>query len=114
MVLEKTLESSLGGKESKPVNPKGNQHLIFIGRTNAEADAPILCPHYAKVDSLVRVDSLTLGRIEGKRRRGWQRMRWIDSITDSMNMNLSKLWYSEGQGSLACCSPWGRKESGMT
>ena len=55
--------------------------------------------------------TLMLGKIEGKRRRGRQRMRWLDSITDSMDMNLSKPGDSEGQGSLACCSPWGRKES---
>ena len=51
-----------------------------------------------------------LGKIEGRRRSGWQRKRWLDSITNSMGMNLS----SEGQGSLACCSPWGHKESDMT
>ena len=52
-----------------------------------------------------------LGKTEGKKRRGWQRMRWLDNITDSMNMNLGD---SEGQGCLACYSPWGRKESGIT
>ena len=58
--------------------------------------------------------TLMLRKTEGKRRRGWQRMRWLDSIIDSMDMNLSKLWDSEGQGSLACCSAWGRKESDTT
>ena len=58
--------------------------------------------------------TLMLGKIEGKRRRGQQRMRWLDSITNSMDLNLSKLLVSEGQGSLVCCSPWGHKESGMT
>ena len=58
--------------------------------------------------------TLTLGKIEGKRRRGRQRMRWLDSITDSMDMSLSKLGDSEGQGSLACCNSWGRKESDTT
>ena len=53
---------------------------------------------------------LMLGKTEGKRRRGWQRMRWLDSIVDLMDMNLSKLWDSEGQGSLACCSSWSHKE----
>ena len=58
--------------------------------------------------------TLMLGKIEGKRRKRWQKMRWLDSITDSMDMNLSKLGDSEGQGSLVCCSPWGRKESDTT
>ena len=58
--------------------------------------------------------TLMLGKIEGKRRRGWQRMRWLDRITNSMDMNLSKLQDSEGQRSLVCCSPWGSKESYMT
>ena len=55
-----------------------------------------------------------LGKIEGKRTRGWQKIRWLDSITDSVDMNLSTLGDSEGQKSLACCSPWGRKESDIT
>ena len=58
--------------------------------------------------------TLMLGKIEGKRRRGWQSMRWLDRITNSMDMNLSKLQDSEGQRSLVCCSPWGSKESYMT
>ena len=59
--------------------------------------------------------TLMLGKIEGNRRRGWQRMRWLDSITNSMDMNLSKLLGdSGGQRNLACCSPWGCKELDMT
>ena len=65
-----------------------------------------------RADSLEK--TLMLGKIEGKRRKGQQRMRWLDSITDSMDMNLSKPGDSEGQGSLACCSPWGHKESDTT
>ena len=65
-----------------------------------------------RTDSLEK--SLMLGKIEGRRRRGRQRMRWLDGITDSVDMNLSRLGDSEGQGSLVCCSPWGCKESDMT
>ena len=89
VVLEKTLETPLDGKEIKPVNPKGNQPRIFTGRTNTEAEAPILWPPDARVNSLEK--TLKLGKTEGKRRRGWQRMRRLDDITDSMDMNLKKL-----------------------
>ena len=88
-VLEKTLESPLDCKEIQPVHPKGNKSWIFIGRNDAEADAPILWPPDAKADSLEK--TLMLGKIEGRRRRGWQRMRWLAGITDSTDMSLSKL-----------------------
>ena len=88
VVLEKTLESPLDFKEIKPDNPKGNQPWIFIGRTDAEAEAPIPWP--SDVKSQLIVNSLVLGKIEGKRRSGWKKMRYLDSVTNSKDMNLSK------------------------
>jgi len=88
-VLEKTLESPLDCKEIQPVHSEGDQPWDFFGRNDAEAETPVLWPPHAKVDSLEK--TLMLGGIGGKRRRGRQRLRWLDGITDSMDMSLSEL-----------------------
>ena len=80
----------INSKEIKPINPKGNQSWIFTGRTDAEAEAPILWPPDAKSWPLEK--TLMLGKMEGKRRRGWQRMRWLDGNTDSIDVSLSEPW----------------------
>ena len=90
VVLEKIFERSLDCKEIKPVNPQENQPWIFIGRNDTEGEAPILWSCDAKSQPLEK--TLMQGKTEGKRIRGRQRMRKLDSITNSMNMNLSKLW----------------------
>ena len=90
VVLEKTLESSLGCKEIKPINPKGNQLWIFIGRVDAEVEGPVLWPPVQRANLLEK--TLMLGKIEGKRRREWKRMRWLDNMIDPMDMSLSKFW----------------------
>ena len=89
VVLEKILDGPLDCTEIKAVNPKGNQLWIFTGRTDAEAEAPILWSCDTK--SRLTGKDHDVGKIEGKRRRGWQKMRWLDSTTDSVDMNLSKL-----------------------
>ena len=89
MVLEKTLKGPLDSKEIKPVNPKGNQSWIFTGRTDTEAEALILWSSDMK--SLLIGKILMLGKIGGRRKRGLQRMRWLDCITDLMDMSLNKL-----------------------
>ena len=89
VVLEKALESPLDSREIKPVNPKGNQLWIFIGRTDAKVEIQYFGHLMGRANTLGK--TLKLGKIEGKRRRGWQRMRCLHSITDSVDMSLSKL-----------------------
>ena len=82
-MVEKTLESPLDSKEIQPVHPEGDKSWVFIGRIDAEAETPTLWPLMGRTDSFEK--TLMLGKLEGGRRRGRQRMRWLDGITDSVD-----------------------------
>ena len=113
VVLEKTLESSLDCKEIKPVNPKGNKSWIFIGRTDTEAEAPLFCPPDAK-NWLIEKDSNagTDWRQEEKGITEDEMAGWHHRLNG--HEFEQALGAGEGQGGLACCSPWGYKELDMT
>ena len=112
VVLEKTLESPLDCKEIQPVHLKGDQSWVFIGRTDAEADFQYFGHLMWRADSFEK--TLILGKIEDRRQRGQQRMKWLDGITDSMDMFGWTLGVRDGQWGLAYYGSWGRKESDTT
>ena len=113
MVLEKIVENPLDCKEIKPVNPKEISSEYSLEGLMLKLKFQYFGHLMQRADSLE--NTLMLGKIEGKRRRGWQRISQLHGITNSMDMILRKLLGdNEGQRSLACCSPWGCKESDMT
>ena len=116
MVLEKTPESPLDCKEIQPVHSEGDQPWDFFGRNDAKAETPVLWPPLRRADSLEK--TLMLGGIGGRRRRGRQRMRWLDGITDSMDVSPSELrelvMDREARRAAIHNSLWGRKELDTT
>ena len=112
VVLEKTLESPLDCKEIQPVHPKGDQSWVFVGRTDAEIETPILWPPHAK--SWLIVKDPNAGRDWGQEEKGtedelagWH--HWLDGLESEWTLGVG-----DGQGGLACCDSWGHKESDTT
>ena len=108
VVLEKTFKSPLDSKEIKPINPESSLEGLML-KLKLQYFGHLMW----RANALEK--TLMLGKIESGRKRGRQRMKWLDGITDSMDMTLSKLWeIVKNKGSLECCSPWGHKESDTT
>ena len=112
VVLVKTPLSPLDCKEIQPVHPKGDSTEYSLKGLMLKLKFQYFGDQMQRADSLEK--TLMLGKIEGGRRRGWQRMSWLDGMTILMDRNEQTLEDSEGQGSLVCCSPWDCKELGMT
>ena len=110
MVLEKTLESPVDCKEIQPVHSKGDHSWVSLEGLMLKLKLQYFGYLMQRVDSLEK--TLMLGGIGVRRRRGRQRLRWLDGITDSMNMSESTPGVGDGQGGLACCDSWGWQRVG--
>ena len=106
-MLEKTLESPLDCKEIQPVHPKEISPGCSLEGLMLKLKLQYFGHLMQRTDSLEK--TLMLGKIEGRQKRGQQKMRWLDGVTDSKDMSLSRLWELVMDRSLVCCSPWGRR-----